>query len=87
MADQVIDDTFSVTGQNTEATFEGVGTLDYTISVEEDKAIGDAVKFTITPVNENLVYATVKEGLSVLTQSFLYSQLSLNFGGLFWEYG
>ena len=32
----------------------------YRIVVEDNKEIGDRVKFTITPVNEGLVFATVK---------------------------
>ena len=60
LADQTIDDTFDVTGQDTTATAEGTGSLDYTLVVEDNKQIGDTVKFTITPVNTGLVYATVK---------------------------
>ena len=60
LKDQTIDDSFQVTGQDTAATAEGTGTLDYTITVEDNKKIGDTVKFTISPVNDNLVYATVK---------------------------
>ena len=60
LADQTIDDTFDVTGQDTTATAEGTGSLDYTLVVEDNKAIGDTVKFTITPVNSGLVFATVK---------------------------
>ena len=61
LADQTVDDSFQVSGQDTAATAEGTGTLDYTITVEENKKIGDTVKFTISPVNDNLVFATVKK--------------------------
>ena len=60
LADQTLDDDFEVTGQDTATTAEGTGTLDYTITVEDNKSIGDTVKFTISPVNDNLVFATVK---------------------------
>ena len=60
LADQVKTDSYTVTGQDTAATAEGTGTLDYTITVEDNKKIGETVKFTISPVNDNLVYATVK---------------------------
>ena len=61
LADQTVDDSFQVTGQDTATTAEGTGTLDYTITVEDNKKIGETVKFTISPVNDNLVYATVKK--------------------------
>ena len=60
LADQTVTDTFDVTGQDTTATAENTGTLKYNLSVEDNKAIGDEVTFTITPVNKGLVYATVK---------------------------
>ena len=60
LEEQTIADTFDVTGQDVSATAEGTGSLDYTLVVEDNKAIGDTVKFTITPVNSGLVYATVK---------------------------
>ena len=61
LADRTIDDTYQVTGQDTAATAEGTGTLDYNLVVEDNKAIGDEITFTINPVNANLVFATVKE--------------------------
>lgn len=60
LEDQDLTDDFQVTGQDTTSTAEGVGTLDYTLEVEQNKAIGDEIKFTVTPVNGGLVYATVK---------------------------
>ena len=42
------------------ATAENTGTLVYNLVVEDNKSIGDRIKFTITPVNEGLVFATVK---------------------------
>ena len=60
LADQTVADTFEVTGQDTEAAAEGTGTLGYNLVVEDDKLIGQTITFTITPVNEGLVYATVK---------------------------
>lgn len=60
LADVQIEDSFEVTGQDTATTAEGTGSLGYTLSVEDNKAIGESVQFTITPVNEGLVYATVK---------------------------
>ena len=60
LEDKTVTDSFDVTGQDTSATAEGTGTLDYTITVEDNKKIGETVKFTISPVNDNLVFATVK---------------------------
>ena len=56
----VADDSFDVTGQDTAATAENTGTLGYSLVVEDNKAIGDKVTFTITPINSGLVYATIK---------------------------
>merc|ERR1719454_396252 len=61
LSDQKIKDTFSVTGQDTEATAEGTGTLSYTIEVDDNVEIGDTVNFTIKPVSPGLVYATATE--------------------------
>ena len=62
LADQVISDTYQVSGQDTEAAAENTGTLSYNLRVDQDSwAIGDEVTFTIDPVNSNLVYATIKE--------------------------
>ena len=60
LADQDVSDNYQVTGQDTAATAEGTGSLDYTLTVEDNKNIGDTIKFTITPKNAGLVYATVK---------------------------
>ena len=59
IADQDLTDDFQVTGQDTTATAENTGTLEYNLTVE-DGDIGDQIKFTVSPVNPNLVYATVK---------------------------
>ena len=59
LADQDLTDGFQVTGQDTTATAENTGTLEYNLTVE-DGDIGDQIKFTVSPVNPNLVYATVK---------------------------
>ena len=56
----IADDSFDVTGQDTAATAENTGTLGYTLAVEDNKAIGDKVTFTVTPINAGLVYATIK---------------------------
>ena len=60
LADQTVTDTFDVIGQDITSTAENTGTLKYNLAVEDNKAIGDEVIFTITPVNKGLVYATVK---------------------------
>ena len=60
LADQTLQTSFDVTGQDTAATAENTGTLGYNLVVEDNKSIGDRVKFTITPINDGLVYATVK---------------------------
>ena len=60
LADQTVTDTFDVTGQDTVASAENTGTLGYTLSVDANTAIGEVVKFTISPINSGLVYATVK---------------------------
>ena len=59
LADQDVTDDFQVTGQDTQATAENTGTLGYTLTVE-DGNIGDQIKFTVSPLNSGLVYATVK---------------------------
>jgi len=61
LKDQTIKDTFSVTGQDTEADAEGTGELSYTIEVDKNVQIGDTVNFTIKPASPGLVYATVNE--------------------------
>ena len=60
LADRSIDNNFAVTGQDTQSTAENIGTLGYDLVVEDQKMIGQTVKFTIRPLNEGLVYATVK---------------------------
>ena len=60
LEDQTVSDDFDVTGQNTQATAENTGTLGYNLVVEQNKNIGDTIKFTLTPINAGLVYATVK---------------------------
>ena len=61
LADQTLDEaSFQVTGQDVAKEAENTGTLKYTLSVDDDKAIGDEITFTITPANLGLVYATVK---------------------------
>ena len=47
-----------VTGQDTSATAESTGNIDF--MVEHSKKIGETGKFTISPVNDNRVFATVK---------------------------
>lgn len=62
MADQKISEDFSVTGQDTEATAQGTGTLLYTLTVNNDNvSIGEKVDFTIKPSTPDLVYATATE--------------------------
>ena len=58
--DVEVDDSFAVTGQDSIATAENIGTLTYTLTVEDNKSIGDEIKFTVTPTNPNLVFATIK---------------------------
>ena len=60
LADVEIDDSFEVIGQDTQATAEGTGSLVYSLAVQDNVMIGQPIQFTITPVNEGLVYATVK---------------------------
>ena len=60
LADRSIDDKFAVTGQDTESVAENIGSLGYNLVVESGRMIGQTVKFAISPVNEGLVYATVK---------------------------
>lgn len=60
LEDVVLDDSFQVTGQDTAATAEGTGTLNYVLAVDDNKSIGERIQFTITPVNAGLVFATVK---------------------------
>ena len=61
LADQVLSDTYQVSGQDTDAVAENTGTLSYNLSVDQNSEIGDQITFTIDPVNSNLVYATIKE--------------------------
>merc|ERR1712025_256059 len=61
LKDQVISDTFDVTGQDVEATAEGTGKLSYTIEVDENVEIGEPVNFTIKPASPGLVFATATE--------------------------
>ena len=60
LEDRAIRKSFDVTGQDTLGSAENTGTLGYNLVVEENKNIGETIKFTITPVNAGLVYATVK---------------------------
>ena len=61
LAEQTIADTdFKVTGQDTATEAENTGTLEYSLVVEDNKKIGDVIKFTISPKNSGLVYATIK---------------------------
>merc|ERR1712139_347569 len=62
MKDQQISDQFAVTGQDTEATAEGTGSLLYTLTIKNDDVeIGEKVDFTIKPASPGLVYATATE--------------------------
>merc|ERR1712025_554929 len=62
LSDQVISDKFAVTGQDTEATAEGTGTLEYTLTVDDDAVtIGDKINFAIAPKTPGLVFATASE--------------------------
>ena len=59
--DQNLDDSFTVSGQDTTAQAENTGNLVYNLEVDDNKLIGEEIKFRINPVNANLVYATVNE--------------------------
>ena len=60
LADQTKTDAYTVTGQDTQATADGIGTLNYVLEVLADKSIGEQVQFEIRPVNEGLVTADIK---------------------------
>ena len=60
LEDRTVSDTFEVTGQDTQATADGVGTLNYNLVVLADKTIGEKVEFEIRPVNAGLVTADIK---------------------------
>ena len=60
LADQVKTDSYTVTGQDTAETADGIGTLNYDLVVLADKAIGETVQFEIRPKNVGLVTADIK---------------------------
>ena len=61
LLDQTLDEApFQVKGQDTEAEAKNIGTLKYTMEVDNDKNIGQEINFKISAVNPGLVYATVK---------------------------
>ena len=62
LSDQVVSDKFAVTGQDIEATAEGTGTLEYTLTVaDDDVTIGEKANFVIAPKTPGLVFATASE--------------------------
>ena len=58
------EDGFAVAGQNNEVEADNVsqaiGTLKYTMEVDNDKNIGQEISFKLTPATPGLVYATIK---------------------------
>ena len=60
LADQTKTAGYSVTGQDTQATADGVGNLVYDLVVLADKQIGEQVQFEIRPKNVGLVTADIK---------------------------
>ena len=60
LADQTKTDSYSVTGQDTSVTADGVGSLNYELNVLADKKIGEQVQFEIVPKNIGLVTADIK---------------------------
>lgn len=63
LADQTLDQQdFTVSGSDKEATADGIGKLNYALSVDNNAEfkIGSKVTATITPATKNLVDATIK---------------------------